>query len=80
MGVTEINAAIGHEAGLQLTPDGICQVGTGFHHDWNVGRASDVETELIVLYAKTAVRGSRLWVPKHGRPTSITTSPSFCIW
>src|ERR1700722_10669837 len=70
--IAEINRAVGQRNGPDWCPDGIGQIGASFHHDGNVGYASDVEAELIVAHTETWPAGLDERAPKHGWKPSIS--------
>ena len=63
--------AIGECESLDGCPNGVGQIGAGFHHDGGVGRAGDVESKLIVTDAEAGAAGLNERVPRHGRKTGI---------
>ncbi len=57
----EIIGAVGEGEGLQGSPDGFGEVVRGLDDDGDVGRAGDVESELIGPHAEAAVANYRPW-------------------
>ena len=58
--IAEIERSVGEFEGSEHRPYGAGQIGAGFHHDGDIGRAGDVEPKLIVRHAKAAVPGWEL--------------------
>ena len=51
---------------LKWSPNGLDQIGAGFHHNRKIGCAGDVESKLIVTDTKVRAAGLDQRVPQHG--------------
>ena len=75
-GFAEMEEAVGEGHVGERSPDGIGGICGGLHHDGDVRRAGDVESELIVPHAKVAVGGLDERVPENSRDTWICVRPA----
>jgi hypothetical protein len=73
--IAEIKQTVGKRESLEWSPNRAGQIGAGFHHDGDIGCAGDVETKLIVTYAKTRTASFYQRVPQHGRKTFKRVAP-----
>ena len=63
MPIAEIKRGTGEGVGLEGSPDWIGQGGRAFHHNGQIARSGDVESELIAPDAEAAVPGLNLRIP-----------------
>ena len=61
--IAKITRSISDRDSLKGLPDGIGQIGAGFHHDYQIAAAGDIEPELIRLKTETAVASLCLRIP-----------------
>ncbi len=74
--VAEIDRGVGERVGAQGLPDGIDQIGAGFHYKHHVAAPGDVEAEAIRPHPEEAVARLRLRVPQNGGTTAKRVAPT----